>query len=241
VHFKLVACEAFTREICACVVDTPHVIDLEFTTIDSHDRPDELRKAIQDKINTIENSGRHYDAILLCYGLCGNATAGLTARSTLLVIPRAHDCCTIILGSKKLFKRHFETCPSQSFFSRGHVEHDSGGHFHYEWFQGPHKLKGIYAAMYGEEHAEALLKTVLSPDTGKIVYVNIKPTQSNECIQRCRDKAEKEKKEYVQIEGSLSLIRDLLTGSWYPEDFLVVKPGKMISGVYDWETIIEAV
>jgi len=85
--FKLLACETFTREICACMAGMPHVIDLEFTAIGSHDQPDALRKSLQKKIDSAEQSGRGIRRILLCYGLCGNATAGLAARSTQLVVP----------------------------------------------------------------------------------------------------------------------------------------------------------
>ena len=41
-----------------------------------------------------------YDAILLGYGLCGNGLAGVTARHTRLVLPRAHDCIGILMGSR---------------------------------------------------------------------------------------------------------------------------------------------
>lgn len=238
--FKLLACETFTREICACMADMPHVIDLEFTAIDSHDQPDALRKLLQENIDAVEQSCREYDSILLCYGLCGNATAGLVARSTQLVIPRAHDCCTILLGSKYLFKQHFEKCPSQAFFSRGHIEHNSPTHIHHLWTRDLEEQMAVFTKLYGQENASYLLKAANPPCTDKLVYVNIKPTESGECILQCREKAAKENKEYVQLEGSLSLIRNLMSGNWYAEDFLVVKPGKKISGVYDWDIIMDA-
>jgi hypothetical protein len=239
--FKLLACETFTREICTCVAGVSHVIDIEFTAVDSHDKPDLLRKTLQEKIDAVENSGRSYDAILLCYGLCGNAASGLVARSSQLVIPRAHDCCTILLGSKNLFKQHFESCPSQAFFSRGHIERNSAEHMHRLWLKNPEEQITVFTKLYGRENAEELLKATSPPSTGRLVYVNIKPTESRECILQCKEKAEKEKKEYVQLEGSLSLIRNLMSGNWYQEDFLVVRPGKKILGVYDWEKVIEAV
>jgi hypothetical protein len=239
-HFKLLACETFTREICACMAGLPQVIDIEFTAIDSHDQPDALRNLLQGRIDAAEQSGRDYDAILLCYGLCGNATAGLVARSVQLVIPRAHDCCTILLGSKKQFKRHFEKCPSQAFFSRGHIERNSDAHIHHLWMKAPEEQKAAFAKIYGEENAADLVKAMNPSCADTLVYINIKPTESKECIRQCREKAEQEKKNYVQLEGSLALIRNLLSGNWYAEDFLIVKPGKKIVGVYDWDQIINA-
>ena len=219
-----------------------HVMDVEFTPIASHDRPEAMRKSLQEKIDSAEGSGRAYDAILLCYGLCGNATAGIAARSTQIVIPRTHDCATILLGSKDLFKRHFGKCPSQPYFSRGHVERNTEGHLHLLDLQ---KQKQAYEELFGKENSGHLFES-MNPHlrdaaTDRVVYINIKPTESKECITACREKAMKDKKEYVQLEGSLVLIRNLMSGNWYPQDFLVVKPGQAIAGVYDEDMVMKAV
>ena len=39
----------------------------------------------------------------------------------------------------------------------------------------------------------------------------------------------------------MRLIRDLLSGKWNGEDFLIVEPGRKTAGVCDWEEIIRAV
>ena len=48
------------------------------------------------------------DYILLGYGLCSRRTAGLTTDHTPLVIPSAHDCITLFLGSSKRYTKRFE-------------------------------------------------------------------------------------------------------------------------------------
>jgi hypothetical protein len=101
------------------MIYSAHVIDADFTEVGEHIHSDTLRSAIQSKIDAAEQSGRNYEAILLLYGLCGNACVGLRARSSRLVIPRAHDCCTILLGSKKRFRELFEDNPSTPFSSTG--------------------------------------------------------------------------------------------------------------------------
>ncbi len=121
-HLKLIACEVLLREICHCVAQSPHVIDLDFTEKGDHDRSDYLRGFIQSKIDAAEQSGRKYDAILLGYGLCGNSTADIFARETSVVLPRAHDCCTLFLGSKLRFKEYFAGNPSMPFTSTGYME-----------------------------------------------------------------------------------------------------------------------
>ncbi|HMD68802.1 MAG TPA: DUF1638 domain-containing protein [Chitinivibrionales bacterium] len=239
-RLKLLACEVFTREIGLCMAEEQHTVDVEFTAIDSHDSPDALRQSLQAAIDNAEASGREYDAILLCYGLCGNATVGLVAGSVPLVIPRAHDCCTILLGSKRLFRKHFGACPSQSFCSRGHLERSSDGHVNHSWMLSADKRRSLLANLYGEENADDLAKAMAGPDTGRLVYVNIKPTESRECIEMCRKTAADENREFVLLDGGLVLIRNLISGNWYPDDFLVVKPGGRIAGVYDWDRVMEA-
>jgi magnesium chelatase family protein len=59
--------------------------------------------------------------------------------------------------------------------------------------------------------------------------------------ERFREQAEAEGKEYVLLEGSLRLIRNLVLGEWDESDFLVVPTGCKTSGVYDWTEIVRAV
>jgi hypothetical protein len=243
---KLIACEVFTREVCACLAHTPHVIDMEFTPVSSHDRPETMRKLLQEKIDAIDAcTDREYDAILLCLGLCGNATAGLVCRSTRLVMPRAHDCATILLGSKALFRKHFEHMPSQPFTSRGHIERNRECDVRTMWTKDAMAQKTEYAQRYGEDNAAAIYDVMNPHYAGnrdrKVVYIDIAQTRSGECIAAAREKAAKDNAEFMLLSGDVGLIRNLMSGTWYPGDFLVVKPGLTIAGEYDWEKIVTSV
>jgi hypothetical protein len=243
-HLKLIACEVFTREICFCMADTPHAIDVEFTAIASHDHPQTLRNLLQDKIDAADANGRGYDAILLCLGLCGNATAGLKSRSTQLVMPRAHDCATILLGSKKLFKKHFERMPSQPYTSRGHMERNCECDMRSLWTKDAQTQKAEYAKRYGEDNAAAIYD-VMNPHVthgkeSRVVYIDIAQTRSSECLAAAQDKAAKDGAGFVRLKGGLHLVRNLMSGNWYPDDFLVVKPGMTVAAEYGWEIIVRA-
>src|SRR5690554_4940939 len=101
--FKLIACEVFVREASLAMATSPHTVDVEFTEKAAHDNSEGLRQTIQQCIDATEASSRPYDAILLGFGLCGNGVVGLRSRLP-LIIPRAHDCCTLFLGSRASFK-----------------------------------------------------------------------------------------------------------------------------------------
>lgn len=242
-YLKLIACEVFTREVCHCVARTPHVVDLEFTEKGAHDQSDYLRGLIQAKIDVADSGAREYDAILLGYGLCGNSVVDLVARKTPLVIPRAHDCCTIFLGSREKFKEHFADNPSCPFSSVGYAERtDSYVHeASLRTFIGLDKTFEEYVEKYGEENARYIYETLHPParDT-KIAFIEMPETKHLGYAARIREQAVSEGKELVELQGDKRLIEDLLFGRWGEEDFLAVEPGLSVGAVYDWIEIVRA-
>lgn len=245
-HLKLIACEVLTREVCHCVAGSPHVVDVEFTEKGAHDESDVLRGLVQSKIDEIQEAGKPYNAILLGYGLCGNAVAGLESRDTGLVVPRAHDCCTLFLGSKTAFKKHFADNPSQPFSAGGYIERGD------EYVRdgsvgkllGQDKTYDDYVRLYGEENARYLTETLDASlhggDSNKVIFIEVPETRNPQHAKECRARAEAEGKQYVELQGSIRLIRDLVFGEWNSDDFLIVEPHQRITGVYDWDDIIRA-
>lgn len=243
---KLVACEVFMREICHCVARTPHTIDIEFTEKGAHDKSEFLREVIQSKIDAAQKANKKYDAILLCYGLCGNATNNLLSRNIKIIIPRAHDCCTIFLGSKNRFKEYFAENPSLPFSSAGYIERGDS-------YVREASINGVlgldrsyeeYVKLYGEENARYILKTLNShlkeQRDNKVVFIEIPETQHLGYADKCRMKAQGEGKQFLQLQGDIKLIKNLLFGEWDSEDFLTMKPLQRTVSVCDWEEIIRA-
>jgi hypothetical protein len=241
---KLLSCNVFLREACLAIAHSPHTVDPEFFELGEHAQPDRLRQSLQARIDAVERDAKQYDAILLLYGLCGNASIGLRARETRLVIPRAHDCCTILLGSKDRFREHFEQNPSTPFGSVGYLERGSyflrtdlgDGRIHYG---------DQYAALveqYGEDNAkyvwESLHPEALQSADHHVVFIDIPETSALGGEEKFRRKMEAEGRTYRRLEGDMRLIRNMLDGRWDPGEFLVVEPGQQTSGVYDWHEVI---
>ena len=245
-YLKLIACNVFQREACLCVAQSPHKIDFEFTELGEHVRPEKLRGVLQAAIDRASDSGRPYDAIVLLFGICGNAGVGLQARAVPLVLPRAHDCCTVLLGSRQRFKEHFGDRPSTPFSSSGYMERgdyflrveDGEAKVHYG------DVYAEYVEKYGEENAKYIWEQMHpqgGEDDNRAVFIDIPDFRHLGYDEQFRQKAETEHREYVRLDGSLRLIRKLLAGQWDAEDFVVVQPGQKTEGVYDWEEIIRAV
>jgi len=98
----LIGCEVFLTEIDLLAAGAEHIVEKRFHGIGLHDRPDEMRVRLQQEVMEMDRRD-DIEAVVLAYGLCGCGTAGLRAGRHPLVIPRAHDCITVFLGSKELY------------------------------------------------------------------------------------------------------------------------------------------
>jgi hypothetical protein len=242
---KLIACNVFTRESCLMVAESPHVVDMEFTELGEHVHSATLRALIQGRIDAAEQSGKGYAAILLGFGICGNATVGVQARTIPLVLPRAHDCCTVLLGSRQTFEQHFKDHPSTPFSSSGYIER---GQYYLRKEEGESKVfygdvYKAYVEQYGEENARFIMDTMHPPPEDgddRAVFIDIPETRHLDYERQFREKAAQDGKTVTTLPGSLTLLRKLVTGAWDPEEFLVVQPGQSIQGVYDWNEVVRA-
>ena len=236
--FKVISCNVFSHELKYAAMKSPHHLTIEFLELGEHAHPAELRKKLQEKID----SSPEFDAVLLAYGLCGSAAEGLCARTVPVVIPRSHDCCGILLGSRKRFEEIFSPMPSTPFGSIGFVEHGN-----YYFSDGEMILGDGWEALveqYGEEDARYIYEAMhpkLDGELRPIYFIHTPEIPCTEAMERCREHAEKEGRSFETLEGSLHLIRTLLSGEWTDEEFLIVKPGEMIRQVGDWDRIVRAV
>ena len=239
-RLKLIVCDVLLREVCHLLTECPHVFDLEFTEKNSHNNSDTLRSTIQQKIDA--SAGKGFDAILLGYGICGNATVGIEARDTRLIIPRAHDCCTLFLGSREKFRKHFKDNPSQPFSSAGYMER-SNTLYHdglYTARMEDDPAFKDYVAKYGEENARYIYETMHGGAVRheKIVFIDVPETRHLGYAEVCQRHADANGMQLEVLEGSLAILRKLMYGEWNEADVLTLEPGERSKGIYDWDTII---
>jgi hypothetical protein len=254
---KLIACEVFYREACLSIATSPHRVDVEFTEKGAHNDSAKLRALLQEKIDAAEAVPQPWDAILLGFGLCGNSTVGLASRKSRLVIPRAHDCCTIFLGSHEKFREHFKDNPSLPFSSVGYAERGwtEGSPAEHSFFHEPgttttfllgDKTWEQYVEQYGEENARYIMETLgasvdhslADQKDNRVVFIQVPEFSHLGYAERARAEAEASGRKYVELPGDMRLVRKLVHGEWDPEEFLVVQPGRKIVGVYDWDRVV---
>jgi hypothetical protein len=240
--YKLLCCEVFMRMACLAIADSPHTIDPEYTRLGAHENSDSLRQLLQEKIDSIEREGG-YDAILLGYGLCGNSTAGLKAGSLPLILPRAHDCCTVFLGSRQKFLEHFKDQLSAQWSSQGYMERNQN----YLRDTDTGKMLGLdneyqdLVEKYGEENAQFVWETLHPPvHSNELIYIEIPETAKLGYLSKLQEVAASEGKSVRILEGDIRLIKALIHGDWSEEEFLIISPGETTKAVYDYERIISA-
>lgn len=232
----LVACRVLESEIAALLRGATHVVRQEFFEIGLHDRPAVLRHNLANAIARAE-SDCATDTIVLAYGLCGLALVGLAPRLRPLVVPRAHDCLTIFLGSKERYAACTQAEPGTYWYSPG-------------WNRarrvaGPEreaKLRREYTERFGPDEAEALLEmeraTFANYTTGIYTDHGLPGDEEHRCYaERC---AHSFGWRFQHHPGDPTLLRDLLHGPWDEARFLVVQPGQRIAHTADAK-IIDAV
>lgn len=227
---KLISCEVLARVAYHFAAVSPNIIDIELLSRGLHENPANLRSLLQAKIDLLESE--NFDAILLGYGLCGKSTDGLKAGKHKLVIPRAHDCITLFLGSRDLYQQQFEQCPGTYWFVQDYMERTS-----------ENNLKGIgsffdleterkydeFVQKYGKENADFLRETFSSWQSHytRAGFIDQGLDSNSKTEHQAKEVAMHHSWLFEKFIADLILVRKLLDGDW-DDDFLQVKPGRMI-------------
>ena len=246
-RYKLIACEVMYREFCAAVAFGPHVLDVEFVPKGLHDLGAEpMRDRLQVVVDRVQAD--MYDAVLLGYALCNNGLVGLAARHTPLVIPRAHDCITLFLGSRQRYDEYFHANPGVYFTTSGWIERGAvTDELASQTVQRRTGMDSSYeelVAKYGEENAQYLWETLCNTlrNYSQYTYIEMGIEPDDRFERRTREDAERRGWTFARVEGDMRLIKALVAGGWDEREFLVVPPGFRIvarvdDGIVDCERI----
>jgi hypothetical protein len=236
----LIGCEVILRELCEALTRSPHQVDVEFLPKGLHDLGARaMRHDIQGRIDAAD--GGPSDAIVLGYGLCGNGVAGLEARSKPLVLPRAHDCITLLMGSRHRFEEYFRDHPGVYYRSIGWVERGQGLVPMARDRTGLTFTLDALVERYGEDNGRYVYEELTRYERAysQLTYIATGVDPDDRFQAAARAEAAEKRWRFEAMAGDLALFRRLLAGEWASEDFLVVQPGQRIAASYD-EGIVKA-
>lgn len=240
---KVIACDVLNREISYLASQSKHYVDITFLNQGLHNTPDKLREMVQaevDKANcefpyNYYNTCPKYNFIILGYGLCSNGIVGITSKSIPMIIPRAHDCITLLMGSKEKYKRNFEKYPGTYWFSNGWIERG--------WQPSELKYEAIlkeYKQRYGEDNAEYLMEMEQNwmKEYKNAGFISWSCFQNNQYYREyTKNSANYFKWDFIEIEGNSSLMENIINGEFYNNEVLIVPPMGVVDVSYDDEII----
>jgi hypothetical protein len=216
----LIACEVFRSEIEMLAGGEEHIVEKRYYEIGLHDRPDEMRAILQQAVTEMD---RHDDveAIVLAYGLCGLGTAGLRAARHPLVIPRAHDCITVFLGSKERYGERQSVCPG--------CYHYTPGWNRARRVPGPDRIEALrvdFSKQFDPDDVDFLLENEremwASYHTATFIDLGTPEAQREAAYtKQCADWLGWS---FEHLKGDPALLRDLLWGPWDEGRFQIVRP-----------------
>ncbi len=224
-RLQFITCKVMQREAYFCAARSRNVVDVVLMEQGLHDEPQRLRSEVQKALdNTCDIQGRPYDASLLGYGLCSNGIVGLSAKIP-VVVPRGHDCITLLLGSKDRYQQYFDSHRGVYWYSAGWIE--SGKQPSEERYQ---TLLRAYKAKYGDENAQYLMEVEQGwiKEYNWAAYIDwglVDSDQYRNYTKRC---AEFLNWDYDELQGDPGLMQKFVDGQWDDGEFLVVKPGQQI-------------
>ena len=243
VRLACIYCEVLARELYLAAAASDAIVDLIQLPQGLHNIPAELRRRVQSEIDRLEGGPEHvraenteaipapkYDAILLGYALCSNGVVGLTSQQIPLVIPRGHDCVTLLLGSKEQYRDYFDSHHGIYWYSSGWIERTlQPGRARQEL------TLQRYIDLYGDENAEYLMEMEQNwyREYEWATYINWDLATTEHDRQFTRECAEFLGWQYDEIQGDRRLLNDFLQGTWDAEHFLVIPPGSCIEPSHD--------
>lgn len=232
----LITCDVLRDEFAALTATRPHVVHVELMQQGLHNTPQILQQTLRDTVRALEQK-INCAAIVLGYGLCSRGIENVSTQRALLVVPRAHDCITLLLGSKERYARYVAEHPGCYWYSPGWNRcHTPPGPERYE------KLREQYAQKYDPDDVDFLMENEQHwfKAYNRATYVDIgigATPQDIAYTQRC---AQWLGWDFDRQQGDPALLCELLDGPWHAERFLVLQPGQTATMTAD-ESVIRAI
>ncbi len=228
-RIKVIACTVFKDYIE--LLDIDKQFDVEYLEIAKHLKPEELNQLLQTKIN----QSKGYDSIILLYGICGNAIKGIYAAHCPIIVPRFHDCCSILLGSRKRFKEIFKEQYSKEWTCSTYYQYSNEQSFN-DPFGFMNQSLQEYIEKYGEDNGQYLYNMLVKEPDKEQIYISFENDLDKKYIDEILENKDIELK---IVKGNLDILKKLFQCQWENDNFLLLEKDERVIPVYDDEIVIK--
>jgi len=233
-RFRVIACGVFEPYLKRLAEEAPHEIDLRVLDAGLHARPNDLRLLLQAEIDEASREGG-FDAVILFYGLCGRGAADLVSREIPVVIPRAHDCITLFLGSPEAYLKQFRKNPGTIYHTLGwitkkinpkdreaaelYLDYEKIGYDRHPEFSD-------LEARFGAENAHHILAFFdrWKQHYTRAAYIDLGFPDEDALAEFTQKMAGAFEWEYELIKGDSTLMREIISGDWSDPRVFVLPP-----------------
>jgi hypothetical protein len=228
-RLTVIACSSLRPELEMLAAEAKTAVTFRHLEMGLHERSaGALHGALQSAIDEVADG----DAIAVGYGLCNRGVVGLKARRMPVVIPRAHDCIGMLLGSSRRYLAQLEAQPGTYFQSAGWLENSQTNVRQPNFTFGPNSnvTRERLVERYGEENADYLLEQFdgFTRHYDRLAYIATPAPASARWEAAAREIAGKRNWKFERLVGDLGWLRRLLDAEWNESEFLTVRPGERV-------------
>ncbi|MGM0652408.1 MAG: DUF1638 domain-containing protein [Bacillota bacterium] len=205
---KLICCKTMMEEIETM---KPEDLPVEYIEYALHRTPDKLREELQRRIDEEKEA----DTVVFVYGLCSRGLDGLKSGDKTLVIPRVHDCISLLLGSRDKYSEEFEENPGTYFLSKGWIDQEADPYQEYQ----------SYREQYGEENAQYIINESYK-NYKRVAFIETDLPGLEEYEEYSREVADFLGAGYEKMTGEKSFFEKIVSCAW-DKSFVVVPPASV--------------
>lgn len=206
----IVACRTIAAELNLAIRETGCGYPVRWIDAGLHRSTEALRGRLQEELNRIGDAA---DRVLLAFGFCGNAVQNLTSPGFELILPRADDCITLLLDPGTHEKEM-----GTFYLTQGWLENEIS-----LWNEYRQTVK-----RYGRPKADRVYRIMLS-GYRKLGLIDTRAYPLAELLDQSREIAGVFGLNQQVVPGTVGYLRQLLTGPWDYERFIVIAPGESVS------------
>jgi hypothetical protein len=210
----ILACEMMRDELEHAIQKAGGDYRIYWVDSELHNTPHLQRDHLQEILDSMEEDT---DMVLMAFGKCGDAVVGLRTGAYQVALPRTDDCISILLGSTKL-RSEISEGNRMYFLTRG-------------WLRGSRNIWAEYqyaVKKYGLKMAKEIM-SIMFNNYKYMAVLDSKSYDVESILPQTEAMADTFSLQHRIISGSVDYLRDLLTGPWDTDRFVLFPPHSVIT------------